>query len=68
MKKFFENKRILITGVCGSIGRELLNQLIDKKSFSPKEIVGVDNSEKELFYLEHKFQKIMKKSTFFIRC
>ncbi len=66
MKNLFENKRILITGVCGSIGRELLKQLLDKKSFSPKEIVGVDNSEKELFYLEHKYQNNNKLNFFLL--
>ena len=40
-------KSVLITGVCGSVGKELLRQIIAK---SPDEIIGIDNNESELFF------------------
>ena len=40
-------KRVLITGVCGTVGRELLEQI---KQLDPEEIVGIDNNEQELFF------------------
>lgn len=44
----WKGKRVLITGVCGTVGRELLAQL---KEEEPAEIVGIDNNESELFFL-----------------
>jgi FlaA1/EpsC-like NDP-sugar epimerase len=43
----------LISGVCGTIGRKLLEQVLRLK---PRLVVGLDNNESELFYLydEHK--------------
>lgn len=41
-------KRVLITGVCGTVGREILHQLVKEK---PDEILGIDNNESELFFL-----------------
>ena len=40
-------KRVLITGICGTIGSELLKQLI---RLNPAEIIGLDNNESELFF------------------
>ena len=42
------NKKVLITGICGTVGKELLRQLIDAGA---AEVVGLDNNESELFYL-----------------
>ena len=28
MKKIFKNKKILVTGACGTVGRELIKQII----------------------------------------
>jgi FlaA1/EpsC-like NDP-sugar epimerase len=41
-------KSVLITGVCGTVGRELLRQIV---THAPKEIVGLDNNEEALFFL-----------------
>jgi FlaA1/EpsC-like NDP-sugar epimerase len=43
-----KDKKILLTGVCGTIGKELLRQLVEGGS---AEIIGIDNSETELFFL-----------------
>lgn len=50
----FQDKTVLITGVCGTIGRELLKQLVDSKV--TKNIIGLDNNESELFFLQHTYR------------
>ena len=49
MKKF-ENKSILITGACGTVGSELVKQLLTDDEYSPCEVIGVDNNESALFF------------------
>lgn len=44
----WRGKRVLLTGVCGTVGRELLAQL---KDYGCAMIVGIDNNETELFLL-----------------
>jgi len=46
-------KRVLITGVCGTIGRQLL-RLVSVQN--PLEIVGIDNNETELFFLDQEYR------------
>jgi FlaA1/EpsC-like NDP-sugar epimerase len=53
-KTFWQNQRVLITGVCGTVGRELLRQLVDQ---TPARIVGVDNNESELFFLMEEYRR-----------
>lgn len=48
------NKRILVTGACGTIGRELVRQLLEERKIG--ELVALDNNESELFFLEQNFQ------------
>lgn len=43
----WNGKRVLITGVCGTVGKELLRQLAE---LGPAEIIGIDNNETELFF------------------
>jgi FlaA1/EpsC-like NDP-sugar epimerase len=50
MQTFFKNKRILVTGACGTIGQELVRQLL--QDFEIAELIGIDNNESELFFLE----------------
>lgn len=47
---FLSDKRVLVTGACGTIGRELVRQLLEQNHV--KELVAVDNNESELFFLE----------------
>ncbi|HED35969.1 MAG TPA: polysaccharide biosynthesis protein [Gammaproteobacteria bacterium] len=51
MKKF-ESKSILVTGACGTVGKELVKQLLTDKKYNPKELIGLDNNESELFFLD----------------
>tara|TARA_S200000501_G_scaffold296896_1_gene283079 strand:+ start:3453 stop:5273 length:1821 start_codon:yes stop_codon:yes gene_type:complete len=46
IKREYYNKRILITGGAGSIGSEIIRQLI---KFKPSEILIIDNSETPMF-------------------
>jgi len=46
--------RILITGVCGTVGSELLKQLLESED-APAEVVGLDNSESALFFLDQQY-------------
>jgi FlaA1/EpsC-like NDP-sugar epimerase len=51
---FFSNKRIMVTGACGSIGAQLIQLLLQSGS-PPAEIIGLDNNESGLFFLEQRF-------------
>jgi FlaA1/EpsC-like NDP-sugar epimerase len=48
----WQGKAVLITGVCGTVGRELLRQVA---ALGPRRIVGVDNNETELFFLGEEY-------------
>lgn len=49
MTDFWRDRRVLITGVSGTVGGELLAHLETK---GVAEIVGIDNNENEIFFLE----------------
>ncbi len=49
----WSGKRVLITGVCGTVGQELLKQVVANGA---GEVVGIDNSETELFFLSEAYQ------------
>ena len=54
--------RILVTGACGTVGRELTRQLLEK--YKVKELVGLDNNESELFFIEQEFSAYDQASFF----
>lgn len=54
MKKF-EGKSILVTGACGTIGAELTKQLLTDSTYAPKELIGIDNNESALFFLDQRY-------------
>ena len=47
------NKRVLITGCCGTVGKELLHLVA---SFEPEEIIGLDNNESGLFFMDEEYR------------
>ncbi len=51
----FENKRILITGSCGTVGKELFKILLSSSLYAPAEVIGIDNSESELFFMDQEY-------------
>jgi FlaA1/EpsC-like NDP-sugar epimerase len=53
--QFFRNKRILVTGACGTIGSELVSQLLSEKIYAPQEVIGLDNNESALFFLDQQY-------------
>ncbi len=55
MSHYFQDKSVLITGVCGTVGAELARQLLNSHEFRLKELVGLDNSEGELFHLDQMY-------------
>lgn len=59
-KSIFENKNILITGSCGSIGKILIQKLLNNKFFKPNKIICLDNNEEGIFFLEQKYLKEKK--------
>lgn len=63
MEKSFKNKSVMVTGACGTIGRELVRQLLEHYEIG--EIVGIDNNESELFFLEQRFSSYAN-ATFFL--
>lgn len=50
----WQGKRVLITGVCGTVGKELLRQVSNS---NPKEVIGVDINESELYFLGNEYRK-----------
>jgi len=55
-------KHILVTGACGTIGQELVRQLLENHRV--KGLVALDNNESELFFLEHRFSCFPQASFF----
>lgn len=49
---YLENKRVLVTGSCGTIGSELVNQLLN--TYGVEELICLDNNESELFFQEQR--------------
>ena len=53
MNLTWQGKWVLITGVCGTVGRELLRQVL---AHGTAEIIGLDNNESELFFLDEVYR------------
>lgn len=53
MNGYFKNRRVLVTGACGTIGKELTRQLLE--DYNALEVLGIDNNESELFFMEQKY-------------
>lgn len=54
-----------MTGVCGTVGKEIARLLIRGDYGEITELVGIDNNESELFFAEHQFAG--KGRSFFLR-
>ena len=53
MNNFFKEKRVLVTGSCGTVGKELVRQLLEIHQV--EELVALDNNESGLFFLEQMY-------------
>lgn len=52
VSSFLREKRVLVTGVCGTVGSQLAHQLLE--DYRVGELLGLDNNESELFFLEQR--------------
>lgn len=50
-----EGKKILITGVCGTIGARLAEELLNNKKHKIKSLIGLDHNENEIFFIDQKY-------------
>ena len=53
MENFYKNKKILITGAAGTVGREIVKQI---NSFGHAELRLMDNNESEMFFLMEEYR------------
>ena len=53
-KSYFKNKKILVTGAAGTIGQNFLSTI---KDYNLKNIVGIDNDDKNLVKLQNEISK-----------
>ena len=51
----FKNKKIFVTGVCGTVGSELIRLLLQDPQYEVEEVVGLDSNESELFFIEQRY-------------
>jgi FlaA1/EpsC-like NDP-sugar epimerase len=51
----FEGKRVLVTGACGTVGAELVKLLLTDNRYAPAEVIGLDNNESALFFLDQTY-------------
>ena len=61
MKTTFKNKNILITGGVGSVGKEIINQIL---KFDPKVVRILDIDESREFELEHELEQKLSAKDF----
>ena len=54
MKKL-SGKTILVTGSCGTVGSELVKQLLVDETYNPDEIIGIDINESALFFQDQEY-------------
>lgn len=52
---YIRDKRILITGACGTVGSELVRILLESEEYQPLEVIGIDNNESGLFFLDQRY-------------
>lgn len=55
MKTLLKDKTILVTGACGTVGSELVKQLLTNPLYAPAEVIGIDNNESQLFPLDQQY-------------
>ncbi len=53
MRDFYKGKRVLVTGAAGTVGKELVRQLVE---MGPEELRLVDNNESETFFLMEQYK------------
>lgn len=64
----FNKKNILITGVCGTVGSELLHQLLTSNDYDVQEVVGLDHNESGIFHIDQIHLKDSRAKFFIADC
>lgn len=54
-ENYIKNKKILVTGCCGTVGASLVKFLLSDARYSPAEVIGIDNNESELFFIDQRY-------------
>lgn len=49
----WQGSRVLVTGAAGTVGRELMRQVLNHR---PTEVIGLDNNESALFFLRENYR------------
>ncbi|HWX84800.1 MAG TPA: polysaccharide biosynthesis protein, partial [Xanthobacteraceae bacterium] len=52
-RAYLRGKRVMVTGVCGTVGKQLARQLLE--NFEIESLTGIDNNESELAFLEERY-------------
>jgi FlaA1/EpsC-like NDP-sugar epimerase len=52
-RAYLRGKRVMVTGVCGTVGKQLARQLLE--NFEIQSLTGIDNNESELAFLEERY-------------
>lgn len=55
MQHFYHDKRVFVTGACGTVGSELIPPLLE--DCKVRELIAVDNNESEIFFLEQRYSR-----------
>jgi FlaA1/EpsC-like NDP-sugar epimerase len=55
MSSPFAGKRVLVTGACGTIGSELIRQLLSEEHTEVRSVVGLDNNESAVYFLASRY-------------
>ena len=45
----------MVTGSCGTVGSELVRQLLSDPDYTPSDVIGIDNRESELFFQDQSY-------------
>jgi FlaA1/EpsC-like NDP-sugar epimerase len=61
VKSFLSDKRVMITGAAGSIGSEIVRQVL---VFEPAELILIDQAESPLYDLETELTRLRSKNNF----
>jgi len=54
--KAIHNKRILVTGCCGTVGRELVRLLLEDSDLKVASVIGIDNDESGIFFMSQQYR------------
>ncbi len=54
-RSYLRGKRVAVTGACGTVGKELIAQLMDQSELAG--LVALDHNESELVFLEERYSR-----------